>query len=244
MNNNHIDIENRRTDLLVSTAKGLAGAIPLIGTMVGEVIDNLIPDQRQDRIIKFCRVLNEKLSNLEEKQSNVEIWQKELEERFKEEAFIDLFEDGLYQAVRALTDERKEYIAAILKNGLSQDKLNYIQQKKLLNLLEQLNDVEIIWLQDHALAHSNEFFEKHQNVLMPANNTIGSHQKEQDKHLIQKSYKAHLVNLGLLKIIFKKPKKGELPEFDGNTGMIKASRHESTPLGRLLLKNMDLDISP
>jgi len=236
MSNNHIDIENRRTDLVVSMTKGLAGAIPFFGPMVSEVIGNIIPDQRQDRIIKFCHMLQEKLSN-------VEVRVEEIETRFKEEAFIDLFEDGLYQVVRALSDERKEYIAAILKNGLSQDKLNYIQQKKLLNILGQLNDVEIIWLQFYAF-RSNEFFEKHQNVLEPAINTLGAPQEEQDKHSIQESYKVHLVNLGLLKIRFKKPKKGELPEFDEKTGMIKASGYNSTPLGRLLLRNMDLETYP
>jgi hypothetical protein len=45
--------------------------------------------------------------------------------------------------------------------------------------------------------------------------------------------------LGLLRRRFKTFKKGEVPEYDDKTGMIKAVGHEITPLGRLLLKSID-----
>jgi hypothetical protein len=60
--------------------------------------------------------------------------------------------------------------------------------------------------------------------------------------IVHRSFKAHLVRLGLLKIIFQKPKKGELPEFDEKTGMIKAKRHGITSLGRLLIRRIDQEL--
>ena len=89
----------------------------------------------------------------------------------------------------------------------------------------------------------SKFFERHKDILMPMVITTSSTQEDVDKSSIQKSYKTHLVNLGLLKIKFKKPKKGEFPEFDEKTGMMKTSGYELTELGRLLLTNMDMEIS-
>ena len=40
---------------------------------------------------------------------------------------------------------------------------------------------------------------------------------------------------------FKKPKRGELPEFDEKTGMVKVGGYEITSLGRLLLRSIDQD---
>ena len=74
-----------------------------------------------------------------------------MKKRFKEEIFIDLFEDGVFQSIKALSNERHEYIASILKNSLSQEEINYLQQKKLLNILSQLNDAEIIHFQYHYI---------------------------------------------------------------------------------------------
>jgi len=47
------------------------------------------------------------------------------------------------------------------------------------------------------------------------------------------------VRLGLLKPRFKNVKKGSLPVFDEKTGMMKASGHSITRLGRMLLKYID-----
>lgn len=69
---------------------------------------------------------------------------------------------------------------------------------------------------------------------------MGSTQAELDKHAIYMSYTDHLVRLGLLRPRFRKPKKGELPEFDEKTGMLKASGYDVTPLGRLMLRYIDL----
>jgi len=64
-------------------------------------------------------------------------------------------------------------------------------------------------------------------------------EEEREAAFIQDSYKAHLVELGLLRPRFRRPGRGELPEFDDKTGMIKAYGHDLTPLGRMLLKYID-----
>jgi hypothetical protein len=52
---------------------------------------------------------------------------------------------------------------------------------------------------------------------------------------LEGTYCDNLRRLGLLQTKYKKPKKGELPEFDEKTGMMKAGSDQISRLGRLLL---------
>lgn len=74
-----------------------------------------------------------------------------LERKMRAEEFVDLFEDGAFQAARALTDEREEHIAALLENSLSSSDLGHLQEKQLLSLLGQLDDAELIILKHFGL---------------------------------------------------------------------------------------------
>ena len=71
----------------------------------------------------FAEILDEQLQELDKEL---------LEQKMRTEEFVDLFEDGAFQAARSLTDERKEHIAALLKNSLSSEDLDHVQEKQLL----------------------------------------------------------------------------------------------------------------
>ncbi|WP_211480997.1 hypothetical protein [Alteromonas confluentis] len=143
-----------------------------------------------------------------------------------------------------MSEERKEYIASLLKNSLTDDQLKHIEYKKLLSILGELNDLELLLLKAQSIYSGHpeyaEFWGKHENVLTPPRAHLGSAREDVDKHVIYQTYKTHLVNLGLLRIRYKKPKRGELPEFDEKTGMVKAQGYDTTPLGRLLLRSVDM----
>ena len=66
-----------------------------------------------------------------------------------------------------------------------------------------------------------------------------SSEEDVDRHAIEGTYRASLRRLGLLQPKYKKPKKGQLPEFDEKTGMMKAGSDQITRLGRLLLRYID-----
>jgi hypothetical protein len=57
------------------------------------------------------------------------------------------------------------------------------------------------------------------------------------------AYRNRLRRLSLIRATYKKPKKGELPEWDFKTGMIKAQSDRITPLGRLLLRYIDAEVT-
>jgi hypothetical protein len=222
-----------RADRLVAVARSIVGAVPFIGPAAAEVIGHVIPAQRSDRIVAMLRHLDGKVRELD---------QELLQARIRSEEFVDLLEDGLHQAARSLSEDRREHIAALLKNSLAAEELEHLRDKKLLWLLGELNDAEMIMLQSYGLPERDrrQFIEKHEAVLRAPPAHLGSGRAELDRAAIHDAFRKRLADLGLIRPRFKRPKRGALPEFDEKTGMMSASGSEITPLGRMLLKRCDL----
>ena len=225
-----------KTDVAIAVGIGTLGLLPYAGPILAEIVGTIIPNQRIDRIARFAVILNEKLAELDREL---------LEQKMRTEEFVDLFEDGAFQAARALTNERREHIASLLKNSLSSEELDHVQEKQLLSILGQLNDAELIILKFHWLTldpqEAERFFELHEDTLRGPLVFIGAPQDDADRGALHETYRDHLRRLGLLRATYKKPKKGELPEWDLKTGMIKVASDRITPLGRLLLRYIDAD---
>lgn len=158
-----------------------------------------------------------------------------------EEKSIDLMEDGFLQAARALSEERIEHIASLLKNSLTDEDLERSAYKRLLFLLGEINDLEVMILKSYSgnIMQQREFRMKHQEAVTEPRVHLASSQEEVDKHAIYEAHKTNLAHLGLLKIRFQRPRRGESPEFDEKTGMMKSSGYDLTDLGRLLLRTID-----
>lgn len=68
------------------------------------------------------------------------------------------------QAAYSLSDERREYVASLIANGVSGTAISDQESKHLLQILGELNDVEIIWLRfyaDASIGGDEEFRQKH-----------------------------------------------------------------------------------
>ena len=197
MHGNKPTLETNRTDIVASAARGIAGACPVIGGIVAEAIDYIIPRQKFDRVIEFLKILDQNISELDDKISN-------LEKNLSKEDGIDLLEEGIVQASRAISEERRNRLANLLSKSLSQEKLKYNESKKLLNLLRELTDPELLWLAFYSKPptigskYHTRLMEKYPDVLQPASRTIGVSQEEIDRGALQDSYKNTLVRLGLL----------------------------------------------
>jgi len=229
-----MNIQNTKKDYAISIGKGIIGAIPVVGPLIAETVGSIIPNQRLDRINDFLIYLEKKISDIDKEQ---------IELRFKNEEFIDILEDGMLQATKSLSKERKEYIASIVANGIKDEDIDRSKKKLLLNLLNELNDSEIIILQSYGLPPGNnrEFHDKHKDILMQPHPTIGT--KDQslfDDRTLFDAQKSHLARLNLIVPNYKTLKKDKLPEFDPKTGMFKAQGYKVTSLGRMLLKSIGL----
>lgn len=218
-------------DNVGSLVKGGIGSIPIVGAIFSEIFGMIIPNQRINRIEAYLRLLAEKLEsdvsdNLADKLTNPEA--------------VDLFEHGVWQSVRAVTEERKNYVAQLVANGLNGDEKSKIESKRLLALLAELDDDQIIILTSYTnqFSHNAEWRHKQGAVLTPVRAFLGSSQETLDENTVYELARTQLYTLGLLQHKFRAPKKGEIPEFDPKTGTIKASSRDITPLGRLLLTRL------
>lgn len=194
--NNKEEVDNlelQKLDYVASAAKAALSAVPFAGSLLAELAGTVIPNQRINRIIKFATTLEKRLLNLEK-----DFVQSQLEN----ENFSDLLEEALRQASHSLSEERREYISSLIANSLSSKDIEYIESKHLLKVLDELNDIEIIWLQyfqkRRTQKEASDFREKYPEILKPIQVMQATPQSFRDKATLQDSYKEHLVQLNLL----------------------------------------------
>ncbi|QHJ11051.1 hypothetical protein FX988_01273 [Paraglaciecola mesophila] len=221
-----MEIKGKEINVTAILGKGLVGAIPIVGPLIAEIVGELIANQRLERIESLLTLIESKIASLDTEG---------LLENLRSEENIDLFEDACHGAARALTQERREYIASLFVNTTTNDQLDYVEAKRLFSLLSELNDAELIILKHQSLRRVGDewhvFKEQHKNVLMKNEIYALPKQERIDKEAIYASHFSHLVASGLLKHNFQRVK--GLPEIDPKTGMQRSKGFVITALGML-----------
>ena len=227
------NLEENKTDLALAGGKALVGSLPYVGPIVAEIVGSLIPNQRIDRITEFLKILDKKVQDLD---ANVR------EQKMKSEEFIDLLEDGMWQAARALTRKRKEQIASVLTNSLYHGEINHIRDKKLLSLLNELNDPQLIILKSYDPPHaplSSSFYERHRDILEGHLRQYGATDNEEERISLYKAFRNDLERLGLLEFHYE-PTIETTGELASETfGLSRGDKPRLTALGRLLLQYIE-----
>jgi hypothetical protein len=189
-------LETNSRDRLVSVAKAAAGAFPFIGALVAETLDTVVPNLRLERVVSYLKTLEDRVVYLDNRMSL-------FEKNLHTEKGIDIFEEGMIQASRSVSQERKERLARLVAKSLSAEEVRYEESRKLLNLYRELTDPEIVWLIFYSLnpvigkgPHS-EWIEKHPEILKPISRVMGAPQEQRERAALQDSYKATLLRLGL-----------------------------------------------
>lgn len=185
-------LENNSADRAAIFVKGVVGIAPFVGPLLSEIVTSHIPNQKMERLVLFTQLLEQKIKHIE-----TDI----LDAKMKTEEMSDLLEDALRQASRALTPERREYIANALKNSLEDDALDHIVKKRLFALLEQVDDVDIIRLKTYLYPMDGSgareaFFEKHSNVLETFKYPDGT-QAAEDRHAVFENPVERLMSFNL-----------------------------------------------
>lgn len=188
-------LESNGRDALVVALKGLAGLIPGVGGLVGELLGATIPGQRLDRII-------DTMGRLE---TMLEAVGHDIEETKRKLASIEMLpvvEEALHQASRAFTEERRQHLANLLAAGVLSPDLDRARHLAVLQVLRDLADEEIIILAGKAhrpgSPAAREFFEKHRDVLVPPPPVIGGTEESRVQNGLYEYRLNRLVRLGLL----------------------------------------------
>jgi len=220
-------LEIQKIDIATSAMKSAVGILPIVGPFLVELVGLIIPNQRFDRIVKYASQLEEKLHDVD---------RKTLKFALQNENFTDLMEESIRQAARSLSDERREYLAAIIKNSLTTDSIAFNESKHILRILGEINDIEVIWLRFYlnpVISGDEDFRKKHMAIIEPIDVYMGAPQSIVDKSTLRESYKEHLVQLGLLSKIFEIDRLTRIPTQ-------KMQGYQITSLGKMVLRQIDL----
>jgi hypothetical protein len=223
-----------RSDYVAMAAKSALGAAPFVGSLLAEIAGSIIPHQRIERVVQFAVHLEKRLVVLEKARVCSQL---------SDENFTDLVEEGLRQAARSTSDERREYIANVIATSLTTEEVSFIESKHLLRILGELNDIEVIWLASYIRKmpeQEKEFRTKHEGVLAPSHVHMGSSRAELDQDTVQFSYKEHLEQMGLLNARHAIDRKTGVPEFERD-GRPKRQGYELSRLGGLLLRHLGFE---
>lgn len=223
------DLNPNESDQLTAITKGVTSLVPLVGGLLGEIISVAVPNQRTDRIVRYLRELEARISTLEESQRK----------RIRSDPErIDLIEEGGYQAARATSQERIERIALAVFNGLRSDEADVIRRKRLLLLLGQVDEDELILLNAYGQSYGGEGREAWEKVNRPDPAHMQSSIDEIDREQLFEAGRSNLLRLGLLKKQYR-AQRGQAPEFDSTKGDFK-HQVEIAYLGRLLLRDVGM----
>ena len=228
-------LDSRPVDYVLSAARAAVGPIPIVGPLLTELVGVVVPHQRVDRIAKFVVELERRIEQLESPER--------IREQFANETFTDLLEEGFRQAAHSLSDERRRYIASLICSSLPAAGIQSAESKHLLRILNEVNDIEIVWLRyyrEPTMGGDEDFRNRHAEVLRPAIATYGSSPGEADKSTLQDSYKEHLSRLNLLKPRYELDPETNQPKFGRIGGQQKINDYQITRLGRLLLREIGL----
>lgn len=191
------ELAPNRRDRLVSVAKATAAAVPFVGGVISELLTETIPELRFDRAVAFIRELDKELRRIGARLENVE-------RNLRNEQGIDLLEEGVLQASRSVSQDRKLRLARLVARSLGGKELEYEQARSLLNLYRNLTDPEIIWLLFYSMTpvlgrgpHS-DWIEQHPEVLKPISKEMGAPQEQHERAAIQDLWKENLERYGLI----------------------------------------------
>lgn len=221
-----IELGPSTEDQIASFVRTTSSLFPGVGPIIGHLISEVIPNQRLERAEAYLRRLAERVERLETI--------KEAPER------IALFEDGALLAIRALTADRMRHIADLVSNGLNGSAKEVLEARRLLSILDQLDVDHILLLESKIFGRLDDALERNPDIVRRPMLMMESGEDERRHAALWHLREQTLFRLGLLRTKFRKPKRGEMPEFDETTGMIKARGSRLTPLGLMLLRHLGL----
>lgn len=188
-------LDTNSTDYVVSGLKSLAGAIPFGGTFVGEILGNVIPHQRIDRIADFLKQLSSKVEQLEK---NSYIW---LDELKKSKDNVFLYELALRYSLETNSETLHNCFASVIFSSIQNKDSDILKNERIMKSISELNEAEIIWLiwfaRPHGLFNQTEFEKKYSDILLPPTSSSG---REEDKiyNAMKMQYISNLTEKGLL----------------------------------------------
>lgn len=226
------ELDTNAKDRLVAATRGALNAVPFAGGILGELITEVIPGQRHDRIVAYIRLLEARIGAMEATAASAALANPEK---------IDLIERGGFQAARATSQERIAQIVAVVAHGLEADEAEIIRRKRLMELLGEVDDDEVAVLTAYGRSYAGGDRNAFEAIHRPGPPVMSASREVIEQNKLYDLGVDRLLRMGLLERRFGNIKKGELPDFDSKTGGFKGTVQISF-LGRMLLREMGVQL--
>ena len=219
-------------DKLVALVRGVAGAAPFCGGLIAEIVSSVIPGQRLDRIVKYLRALEARLSHLEHSM---------LASALSNPVKIDLIESGGIQAARALTDKRIDQIAEVVSKGIEQSESDLIRRKRLLAILGEIDDDEVAILNAFGQSYGTGDYSAWDDINRPEPPHLQADESLLNENALYEAGVSRLLRLGLVEKKYRIERGSDLPKFDKHQGEF-VGNNEISYLGRMLLREIGIHV--
>lgn len=173
---------SNHADKAAALARAVVGGVPIAGPFLAEVLTAVIPNQRLDRVEAFLLLLGQELERLS------------ASEKASQPASVPVIEEGLSQAARAFTNERRQYLAKCVAHGVNADEQAKLNELKILRMLEEIGDDDLLLLDalDDAKARDKL------SALQPPPLRANAPDKERAKGELHQASHRKLLSIGLL----------------------------------------------
>lgn len=226
-NDREITLGPSKADHVASVTRAGLAFVPWAGPIIAELVGNVIPNQRIERLEEFVRQLRDRVED---------------PRRIAEDPRrVDLFEDGCFLTVRAVEKKRIEHIVEVVSRGLTGSEKELLEARRMMRLLAEIDVDHVVFLESKIRGRRTEEFEqRHAEILMRPRVAGESPPEMFDPGTLWDLRVHQLTRLGLLQPRFRRAERGKNPEWDHNTGMMKTQGWKLTRLGLLLLRYLNL----
>jgi len=234
------DIKQNGVDYFVSCTKSTLGIVPYVGTFLGEVIGNVIPNQRMDRVCKYLEILAEKI---EEKLN-----QDQYKEITNDKSLIMLFEKSIRFSSETDSLDKYVYYSEFIINSVKNKTVEQIQKERLLTILSELNEIEIILLISYGLSltinqvKANEFIEKNKQIIAPEPRYLSEPFEKCYAEKFNEQYNQNLEKLGIISYDLVYDRETKIPIVDEVAKKLERRGYVLTIIGKLLFDFIGADI--
>jgi len=127
---------NRLPDRVAASLRAAVSAIPFAGGALSEIISEVIPNQRMDRIERFLIFLSEEMEAMRATNQYPR----------SEGPQLELLETGLRSAAATSATEKQNYLAKCVAKGLTKSDSEAIRAQRIARIISELDPEEIVVL--------------------------------------------------------------------------------------------------
>lgn len=181
------------------TNEVLSKMLPVGASFITDVIFSFVPNQREDRIIDFLKELSNQFNIYQQKVDKIKTWIDSVKEN---KCQLHLLELGFQSAVETDSKFLHHCYAYYIFNNINNKSLDDIQREKILKVISELNEYEVIhllnFLYPSYIGNASDFFNKFEAILMPHERYIGAPEEDQEFNAFFDYYKISLEQKGLI----------------------------------------------